>query len=78
MICLVKLTSEMSALSGTLSSMTLCGREATERNRSGVQEELELVEIIRQGRLSVFGLKRIACKPFRCPRSLRQTLHFTA
>jgi hypothetical protein len=36
MMCPVKLTNEMSELSGTLiSSMTRCGYAATERSRSG-------------------------------------------
>ena len=40
MICPVKLTSEMSGLSGTLSgSMTGCGHEADKRSRSGAGDE---------------------------------------
>jgi hypothetical protein len=40
MMCPMKLTHEMSDLSGTLSSsMTRCGHEATERSRSGAGDE---------------------------------------
>lgn len=40
MICPVKLTHEMSALRGTVSSsMTQCGHEADERSRSGAGDE---------------------------------------
>jgi len=39
MMCPVKLTSEMSGLSGKLSAMTRCGHEAAERSRSGAGDE---------------------------------------
>jgi len=42
MICPVKLTNEMSGLSGRLHrSMTRCGHEATERSRSGAAMKLQ-------------------------------------
>jgi hypothetical protein len=40
MICPVKLTNELSGLSGTLvSGMTRCGHEAAKRSRSGAGDE---------------------------------------
>jgi len=39
MICPVKLTSEVSGLSGKLGSMARCGHEAAERSRGGAGNE---------------------------------------
>jgi hypothetical protein len=44
MMCPVKLTNEMSGLSGTLvSGMTRCGHEAAERSRSGTGDETKSI-----------------------------------